>query len=98
MRRSRTKRKLKRMNNRLKGRCYLLELRFNAADRVVANAREQLARQNTVTEQALKLASVLIARVGSVTVSVEELNSVDTEKILCEVSDDKKSVRYFTRA
>ena len=98
MRRSRTKRKLKRLNNKLRGRCYLLELRYNAADRIVANAREQLAKQNTVTEQALKLASVLIAREESVTVSVEELNSVETEKILCEVTDNGKSVRYFIGA
>ena len=32
------------------------------------------------------------------TVSVEELNSVDTEKILCEVTDNGKSVRYFIGA
>lgn len=95
MKRSKKRRKLKRINNRLRGRNCLMAMRCDAADRVVANAREQLARQNTVTEQALKLASVLIARAGSVTVGVEELNSVDTGKILCELQDEGKSVRYF---
>ena len=98
MKRSRKRRKLKRMNNRLRGKNYLMGLRCDAADRVVKNARERLARQETVTEQALKLASVLIARAGSVTVGVEELNSVDTGKILCELQDEGKSVRYFIGA